>query len=179
MMKRRVLVGLWVLGMSFPLLAEQPLEVTFSPTLNQPEIFNTVDGLTLIKRLPILNFLDGTRLLVSSPLGRMGRAPLNLDSINYVTNVDLPEITVSPAEGPDGKDFVADGKDSPADVKTAQSSSVYYGGELGLYFGHSSGKFGGDEFGSYLVGGVGDDKFTITVGAGYQESNNHIPRGRH
>jgi hypothetical protein len=178
-MKGGLLGVLCVLGFCFSLEAQQVMDVTFSPTLNQPEIFNAVDGLTLIKRLPILNFLDGTRLPVSSPLGRMGRAPLNLDSINYVTNVDLPEITVSPAEGPDGKDFVADGKDSPADVKTAQSSSVYYGGELGLYFGHSSGKFGGDEFGSYLVGGVGDDKFTITVGAGYQESNNHIPRGRH
>jgi hypothetical protein len=176
-MKGGLLGVLCVLSFCFSLEAQQVMDVTFSPTLNQPEIFSTVDSLTLVKRLPILNFLDGTRLPVSSPLGRMGRAPLNLASINYVTNVDLPEITVSPAEGPDGKDFVADGKDLPSDAKTAKSP-IYYGGEMGEFYGHSSGKFGGDEFSSYLVGGVGDDKFTITVGAGYEESNNHIPRGR-
>jgi hypothetical protein len=178
-MKGGLLGVLCVLSFCFSLEAQQVMDVSFSPTLNQPEIFNTVDSLTLVKRLPILNFLDGTRLPVSSPLGRMGRAPLNLDSIVYVTNVDLPEITVSPAEGPDGKDFVADGKDLPSDVKTAKSSPIYYGGEMGVFYGHSSGKFGGDEFSSYLVGGVGDDKFTITAGAGYQESNNRIPRGHH
>jgi hypothetical protein len=178
-MKGGLLGVLCVLSFCFSLEAQQVMDVTFSPTLNQPEIFNTVDSLTLIKRLPILNFLDGTRVPVSSRLGSMGRAPLNLASINYVANVDLPEITVSPAEGPGGKDFVADGKDLPSDVKTVKSSPIYYGGEIGLYFGHTSGKLGGDEFGSYLVGGVGDDKFTITAGAGYQESNNRIPRGRH
>ena len=27
---------------------------------------------------------------------------------------------------------------------------VYYGGEVGVFYGHSSGKFGGDEFGTYI-----------------------------
>ncbi len=175
-MKRGLLGVLGVLGFCFSVGAQEILDVTFAPTLNRPEIFRTVDSLTLVKRLPILNFLDGTRLPVSSPLGRMGRTPLDLA---YTNVEDAGEITEGPVYRTDGKDFGTDGKDSPADVKTAQSSPIYYGGELGLFYGHSSGKFGGDEFGSYLIGGVGDDKFTITVGAAYQESNYRIPRGRH
>ena len=53
---------------------------------------------------------------------------------------------------------------------------VYYGGEVGVFYGHSSGKFGGDEFGTYIEGGVGNDKFQINAGASYQEWNGRFPR---
>ena len=33
-----------------------------------------------------------------------------------------------------------------------------------------------EDFGSYIVGGVGNDKFQITVGASYEESNGRVPR---
>jgi len=36
-------------------------------------------------------------------------------------------------------------------------------GEIGFYYGHSSGKFGGDEFGSYITGGVGNEHMQINV----------------
>jgi hypothetical protein len=43
-------------------------------------------------------------------------------------------------------------------------------------YGHSSGKFGGDEFGTYIDGVVGNDKFQINAGASYQEWNGRFPR---
>jgi hypothetical protein len=43
-------------------------------------------------------------------------------------------------------------------------------------YGHGSGKFGGDEFSSYIIGGVGNDHMQINVGAGYDES--HFSRSR-
>jgi hypothetical protein len=69
-----------------------------------------------------------------------------------------------------------DGKDSSAEVMTLPVNPVYYGGEVGVFYGHSSGKFGGDEFGTYIEGGVGNDKFQINAGAAYQEWNGRVPR---
>jgi hypothetical protein len=39
---------------------------------------------------------------------------------------------------------------------TAPSAPYYYGGEVGFMYGHLSGKFGGDEFGAYIDGTVGE-----------------------
>ena len=58
------------------------------------------------------------------------------------------------------------------------SPLVFTGGEVGFMYGHSSGKFGGDEFLSYIVGGIGNDKMQINVGASYQEFNGHFSRSR-
>jgi len=71
-----------------------------------------------------------------------------------------------------------DGKDSSAEMMTSPLNPVYYGGEVGVFYGHSSGKFGGDEFGTYIEGGVGNDKFQINVGASYEESSVRFPRFR-
>ena len=45
-------------------------------------------------------------------------------------------------------------------------------------YGHASGKFGGDDFSTYIVGEAGNDKFHITVGASYEESSGRLPRFR-
>ena len=59
-----------------------------------------------------------------------------------------------------------------------KASLSWTGGEVGFFYGHSAGgKFGGDEFGSYILGGVGNDHLQINVGAGYEES--HFSRSRH
>ena len=36
-----------------------------------------------------------------------------------------------------------------------------------------------DEFGTYIEGGVGNDKFQINAGASYQKWNGRAPRLRH
>jgi hypothetical protein len=177
MIKRALLVALGFLALCFPLAAQQmtpSLDASSAFAFYRPEIFSTVDSLALIDRLPILNFLDGTRLPVSSEMGRMGTARLDLPSITYmsVAYMSAAKVRKANAAQVSGKD----GKDSSAEVMTAPSAPYYYGGEVGFMYGHSSGKFGGDEFGTYIDGVVGNDKFQINAGASYQEWNGRFPR---
>ena len=180
MIKRALLVALGFLALCFPLAAQQitpSLDASSAFAFYRPEIFSTVDSLALIDRLPVLNFLDGTRLPVSSEMGRMGTAPVEFPSLTYmsVAYMSAAKARRVNAAQVSGKD----GKDSSAEVMTAPSAPYYYGGEIGFMYGHSSGKFGGDEFGTYIDGTVGNDKFQINAGASYQEWNGHVPRLRH
>ena len=52
----------------------------------------------------------------------------------------------------------------------------YAGGEVGFLYGRSTGKYGRDYMQGYIFGEVGDDKFHISVGASYEESNGRGPR---
>ena len=175
MIKRALLVALGFLALCFPVAAQQTtpsLDASSAFALYRPEIFSTVDSLALIDRLPVLNFLDGTRLPVSSEMGRMGTARLDLPSLAFLSAAKVQKINAAPVSGKDGKD-------SHAEVVSLPVNPVYYGGEMGVFYGHSSGKFGGDEFGTYIEGGVGNDKFQINAGASYQEWNGRVPRRIH
>ncbi len=181
-MKRAFWVGLCVLGLGFPAGAQQinpSLDASYAFALYRPEIFNMVDGSTLIERLPVRTFLDGTLLPFSTALGRMGTAPLELPSLAFVSVTKTKKASASPARRTDGKDFETDGKDSPDDVMISQSNPLHYGGEVGAFYGAWSGKYSGDAMGTYMQGSVGNDKFQINVGASYQEWNVNNPRGRH
>jgi hypothetical protein len=177
MIKRALLVAVGFLAFCFPLAAQQmspSLDASSAFAFYRPEIFSTVDSLALIDRLPVLNFLDGTHLPVSSEMGRMGTAPVEFPSLTYlsVAYVSTAKVRRVNAAQVSGKD----GKDSSAEVMSAPSAPYYYGGEVGFMYGHSSGKFGGDEFGTYIDGTVGNDKFQINAGASYQEWNGRFPR---
>jgi hypothetical protein len=175
MIKRALLVALGFLALCFPLAAQTPsLDASSAFAFYRPEIFSTVDSSALIDRLPILSFLDGTRLPASSEMGRMGTAPVEFPSLTYmsvayVSAAKVRRVNAAPVSGKDGKD-------SSAEVMTAPSAPYYYGGEIGFMYGHSSGKFGGDEYGTYIDGTVGNDKFQINAGASYQEWNGRFPR---
>jgi hypothetical protein len=175
MIKRVLLAALGSLALCFPIVAQQtgPLEQTETVTLEQlsfyrPEIFSSVDSSVLIHDLPMLTFLDG-RLPVSSALSRMGNTSLGVFPIAFVSAAETHKANASPATS-------APGTGSPHEVTTLQLNPEYWGGEVGAFYGRSSGKFGREDFGSYIVGGVGNDKFQITVGASYEESNGRVPR---
>ena len=53
---------------------------------------------------------------------------------------------------------------------------VYTSGEVGVAYGKSTGKYGGEVLQSYITGTVGNDKFQITAGAAYEESTLRFPR---
>ena len=57
------------------------------------------------------------------------------------------------------------------------SNRYYVGGEVGVLYGRSSGKFGGSEFESYIIGTVGNEHVQISAGASYQESTSCFSRG--
>ena len=178
MIKRALVLGLGFLSFYFPLVAQQTLDAGSAMALYRPEIFSTVDGSVLIHSLPVLSLLDGKRLPVSSEMGRLGRAPLNLfpDAPSRVTEVR--KVNVATVYRTDGKDSGSDGKDSPGEMMSSPLNPLYYGGEVGFLYGHASGKFGGDVFETYTLGTVGNDKFQITAGASYEESSLRVPRFR-
>jgi hypothetical protein len=174
-MKCALFAVLGWLAFSFPLAAQQPFDSASTFVFYRPEIFTSVDSAALVRELSMTGFLDG-RLPGSTPLGRMGTAP--------VANFPMALVNAEPrhkgtsVSGPvrdpkDGKDY-----SSAESLAVEKASLVWTGGEVGFMYGHSSGKFGGDEFSSYIMGGVGNDKMQINVGASYQEFNGRVPRWR-
>lgn len=153
------LVGLFLL-----LRPAQGTETGSPLNFYPPDMMSTLDSSVLIHDLPLLTLLDGHRLPISTELGRMGTTTESL-SLSYVTPA-VPRNAKAPTSG-DGKDF----------PEMTKSSSLYYGGEIGAYFGTTTGgKFSRTDFGSYIVGTVGNDHVSITAGASYQESNGQLPR---
>jgi hypothetical protein len=174
-MKRTLLLVLGVAG--FGLTVQFAHAGDFDPIFGfyRPELFANFDSSDLVRELPMTKFLDG-RLPGSTALGRMGTAPV----ANFPTalvNVEprhKGNSSSRPVRDPkDGKDY------SSAESLAAEKASLAWtGGEIGFYYGHSSGRFGGDEFGSYITGGVGNEHMQINAGASYQEFNGRVPRWR-
>jgi len=61
-------------------------------------------------------------------------------------------------------------------VEMRAPDRVYVGGEVGFLYGRSSGKYGREDFQTYIIGTVGNEKFSITAGYLHQESSGRIPR---
>ena len=166
------MIGLAGLGLT----VQQTARADFDPIFGfyRPELFSTLDSSDLVHDLSMRDFLDG-RVPGSTTLGRMGSA--------RVLDFEMPSanpsprrngnVTVGPIKDPkDGKDY-----SSTESLAVEKASLTWTGGEVGVFYGHSAGgKFSGDEFGSYIVGGVGNDHMQINVGAGYEQS--HFSRSR-
>ncbi len=135
-------------------------------TLYRPDIFSTVDGSVLLHGLPMLTLLDGRRFPISSELSRMGMTPLDLFPVAFLSAVEVQKIGSVPRHG----------TDSPGGVVDLRLNRIYSGGEVGFFYGRSDGKYGREDMSAYIIGGVGNDKFQITAGAAYSESDLRIPR---
>jgi hypothetical protein len=141
----------------------------------RPELFANLDSSDLVRELPMTKFLDG-RLPGSTALGRMGTAPVA--NFPMALASAEPRHKAASVSGPvrdpkDGKDYA-----SVESLATEKASLVWTGGEIGFMYGHSSGKFGGDELTSYITGGVGNEHMQINVGVSQQEFNGRVPRWR-
>lgn len=135
--------------------------------LYRPDVFDSVDGSALIHGLPVLALLDGRRILASSALGRMGMTPLDLFPVALLNNVEVQHYGSSPRYG-------SDGTGGTVDLRLRRDYN--FGGEAGIFYGKSGGRYGREDFESYIVGTVGNDKVQITAGASYQETTIHAPR---
>lgn len=140
----------------------------------RPELFSPIDSAGLLRDLPITEFLDG-RVPGSTALGRMGSAPVSNLPTALVSAAPRRNANVvsGPVRDPkDGKDY-----SSVESMAMEKASLSWTGGEVGFMYGHGSGKFGGDEFSTYILGGVGNDHLQINVGAAYDET--HFSHSRH
>jgi hypothetical protein len=189
MIKSALLLGLGLLGFCFPLAAQQTSRVertkdeTATPrqlrrpsaldtparlTLPRPEVFSATNGSVLTDDLMMLTLSVGQRLPASSELGWMGMPPLDYFQDDLPSVAQVQQTNAAPI----------DGKDSPSEIVSSPLSPFYYSGELGVFYGRSSGKFGREIMQTYFLGEVGNDKFLIRVGAAHEESNGRVPRFR-
>lgn len=73
----------------------------------------------------------------------------------------------------------SDSKDSLDRIIALEAQSkIRFGGEIGFLYGKSTGKYGREDFAGYIMGSVGNDKFSINVGYLHQESTFNVPRRR-
>jgi hypothetical protein len=169
-MKRALAVIIGLVGLG--LIAQQTARADFDPIFGfyRPELFSSIDSSDLVRDLSMRDFLDG-RVPGSTALGRMGSARIahfEMVPANAAAPRHQENVVVGPVIDPkDGKDY-----SSTESFAAEKASLSWTGGEIGIFYGHSAGgKFSGDEFGSYIVGGVGNEHMQINVGAGYEQSH--------
>jgi len=76
---------------------------------------------------------------------------------------------VAPASGRDSLDRIVD---------LHAPSRIQFGGEVGFLYGKSTGRYGREDFTGYIIGTVGNDKFSFTAGYLHQETTFSSPRRR-
>lgn len=174
MLKRALPAAIALLSLSLPSAAQDSEEARLSGTkdtgptlaLYEPDVFRAVDGSVLLQGLPALTLLDGRRLPVSTALGRMGMTSFDLFPLALLRAAEVHRANALPIYGPD----------APDGVENLRSNRFYSGGEMGFSYGKSTGKFGGELWSAYILGTVGNEKFNITAGAYYEESEWRLPR---
>lgn len=115
---------------------------------------------------PWLNLRDAR--VVSLASGYSWIEPVPLDFVP-IESVDFAART-RPARS---ADWNSDGRM----VKLKPHVTDYVHGEVGGFYGTSVGsKFGREVEAGYILGGIGNDKYQINVGAFYEHSSAHVPR---
>ena len=186
MLKRAIRAAVVLLSLSVAFAAEKnPLEVIYEETItsdelsltgetetgraltrSRPDLFSARDGALLLHGLPTLTLLDGRRFLGASELGRMGMTPLDMFPVAFLSAVEVQKTGPSLRHG-------ADTAGGFVDLRVKRYN---FGGEVGFSYGTSTGKYGREDMSSYIIGGVGNEKFNVTAGVFYHESNLKIPR---
>lgn len=159
---------------------DAPIYLTICTT----DILGSADTSDLVHGLPLLGLLNDV-FASKSELGGLPFVPQEIFPVALIAPTALPArnnyvylYDAKPA-AKDAKDF-SSGKDFHSQDMAAPISRVYYGGEVGFMYGASSGNalLKGDEFRTYGVFEVGDDKTHIVVGTSYEESSYKLQRGR-
>jgi hypothetical protein len=141
------------LSLCLPLFAQQTL---------LPGTFSVLDNNSVL-RLPSLTLSDGGSFSFASAFNRLETTtPDFLPAVSMATTTARSQRATAPA---------GTAEDSSKEVADVQRPNFgYAGGEIGVLYGRSSGKFGRDVEAGYIIGEVGNDKFHITAGASYENS---------
>jgi outer membrane receptor protein involved in Fe transport len=144
------------------------VEASLALSLGRPDLFYGTDSATLVHGLPVLTVLDGRRFPISTELGRMGMTPFDVFPVAFLRAVEVQKTAPS----------LRYGSDTAGGVLNLRTNRIYTGGEVGLFYGRSDGKYGREDFSAHIIGGIGTDKFNITVGAAYHDSSVRVDRRR-
>ncbi len=144
------------------------LDAAAALMLDRRDLFNNVDGALLIHSLPVLTLLEGRRFPIAGDLARMGTTPDNLFPLAFLRAVEVEKSSAA----------LRSGSDAVGGTVNLRRKEYSFGGEAGVFYGKSSGRYGREDFETYLIGGVGTDKVQITVGASHRESTGSYQRGQ-
>jgi hypothetical protein len=198
MIKRAVAVAVTLVGICFPLAAQQPnrtegtkrfeqsngsniFDNTFDLSLYEPKIFRARDDSLLLRKSRLLPWADGSQLVSERALAALGFGSLDLFPAAYLAPTNYapaPARKASIAPRPPTGNFESDGKDLSDEMIDSPLNRVYYWGEVGFLYGHWSGKGNGDLIDTYILGQVGNDHFQITAGAEYEQWSGRTTRFR-
>jgi hypothetical protein len=191
MIKRVLFIGAGFLGFCFSLAAQQSSQIgqlkghgarsdrsrdiaTFDPSftlgLYRPGIIAAAAGSALLPDRPALTLLGGDDLLPE-----IGLAPLDLFPVVSSDVSAEQKVNAAPVHRSARKNSGTDGKDLSAEIVSPPWNRIYYGGEVGFFYGRWNGKYGGDIMETYVRGDLGNEKFHIGVGAAYGELNSNFP----
>ncbi len=158
MTKRTLSAFAGFLGLCLSLSAQQtqsPEQLLFDGgTLNRPFL-----------QVPSLSLADRDRFFFSTSFGAMQATSDFLPTFSPVG----PRSVVSPTLFDRGNSF-----DDIVEIRS--TDRIRAGGEVGFLYGKSSGKYGREDFQTYIIGTVGNEKFSITAGYLHQESSGRVPR---
>lgn len=154
MMKRALLAIAGFLALS-PLLPAQPA-VFGGSLLNDPSFDS-----------PWASLDNQDRFFFSTAFGSMRTTSEYLPAFDPVE--PLTNSYVAPTSRRDSLDRIVDFR---------APSRIQFGGEMGFLYGKSTGKYGREDFAGYIIGTVGNDKFSITAGYLHQETTFSGPRWR-
>ena len=149
MMKRALLALTALLGLCQWSPAQSPQQLFYGPS--------ALDSSALS---PWASLENRNQFFFSSAFGSMRTTPEFLPAFD-------PSAPLSTAYvSPDNKSSI----DRIVDLRAP--SSIQFGGEMGFLYGKSSGSkgFGREDFAGYIIGTVGNDKFSITAGYYRQET---------
>lgn len=172
-MNRAIPAFFGVIGLCVPLLGQQadPKVEGFaagqSLALSQSNL-GKVDGLAMLRSLSMPALRDGQYFPGASASDGIGGAPLNSFPYAYTGATERQKYNASLR-------YRTDTVPRIGDLRLNDGSA---GGEVGVLYGRSSGKYGGDLFQSYIIGTAGNEHFQVTAGASYEEWTGRSPRRR-
>jgi len=140
--------------------------VPLSAQTYRPDIFSALNNSI---SLPSLSLSDGRLFSLSSAFTWMQPTP---PDFLPALSPPLPQTAAASAAYP---------KDSSKEVVDVRKPDLldYATGEVGFLYGRSTGKFSSDVEQGWFSGEVGNDKFHISVGAAYENSNVRFSRFGH
>jgi len=154
MIRRAILAVMGMVALGQPVAAQPPEQLL-------------LDGDAFGRQQPWVSLENRDRFFFSSAFGPMRTTREFLPSFD-------PSEPLSMAYLPS-----SDSKDSLDRIIELQAANkVRFGGEVGFLYGKSTGKYGREDFAGYIIGTVGNDKFSINVGYLHQESTFNVPRRR-
>ena len=137
------------------------------PSIARPPEQLLLDGDTPWRQQTWSSLENRDRFFFSSAFGSMRATQEFLPSFNPSEPLSMAYLPAS-----DNKDYL----DRIIDWDAA--NKIRWGGEVGFLYGKSTGKYGREDFAGYIMGTVGNEKFSINVGYLHQESTFNVPRRR-